>query len=138
MTPLKYHFTAVFADGSSICQQPDDRSAIDPEKRSQFYDVMQHAEVSPLVFFQLTTADYEADEFHFYSVDLLDGHFEVDGIPFVMHEEEIAEPLRLIFFRHHTHGFNQNHEELAHQVSYHFGWQTTVNGENLQRVMQIA
>ena len=74
---------------------------------------------------------------HSYAVDLTDGHFEVDGVPFKMHEEPLKD-FRLIFFRKHTHNFNLEYKELSHDVVYRMGWQTTnEKGENVQRVMEI-
>ena len=133
MSPLKYLFTAVFEDGSFIMQNSEDRSEIDPEKRSTFYDVLQKAETTPIKTFELI--DVPGGN-HRYSVHLDDGHFEINGVSFKMHEEELSD-FRLIFFRHHTHSFNQYRDELSHEIVYRFGWQTTKDGENYQRVMQI-
>ena len=133
-SPLKYLFTATFADGSVIRQTPEDRSVIDPEKRSQFYDVMQQSEERALVAFALSGGGHE------YVVNLIDGHFEVDGVPFKIHSEPLSD-FRIIFFRDHTHNIAIGatvSKELNHTVSYRLGWQCTVNNVNHQRVMTIA
>lgn len=130
--PLKYLFTAIYADGSALVQTADDKSYFDPEKRSQFYDVLCLAEQKQLVAFALK------GEGHEYGVDLRDGHFEIDGVSFRMHESEMY-GFELIFFRQHTHSFNQTREkdtEVSHDVVYRIGWKLKGN-QNYQRVMQI-
>jgi hypothetical protein len=139
MSPLKYLFVATFEDGSTIEQTPDDKSAIDPEKRSQFFDVLRYGETSPIVRFELfeNVGEFSSKPPMRYAVDLRDGHFELCDVPFQMHEEPVSD-LRLIFFRNHKHTFNQFHEERSHEVVYRTGWQTTKDGEIYQRVMQIS
>jgi hypothetical protein len=130
--PLKYLFTAIYNDGSTYKQTADDKSLIDPEKRSQFFDVLQLAEKKTLIAFTL------AGEGHEYGVDLRDGHFEIDGVPFRMHETE-EYGFELIFFRQHTHSFNQTREkdvEVSHDIVYRMGWKLKGN-QTYQRVMQI-
>jgi len=130
--PLKYLFTATFIDGSSIVQTPDDQSIIEPGKRSQFFDVLELAKQKQLVSFVLK------GEGHEFGVDLRDGHFEIDGVAFNMHEEEMP-GFELIFFRQHTHKFNQGKEkdtELSHDVVYRMGWKVP-GQQTYQRVMQF-
>ena len=143
--PLKYLFTATYADGSSIVQTPDDKSLIDPEKRSQFYDVLQMAEKKQLTAFVLKGDGRE------FGVDLTDGHFEIDGV--IVHIEgqdgqNVTTPgasagkFELIFWRQHTHDFLQkirgNGEpvETKHEVVYRVGWKLKGN-QTYQRVMQV-
>jgi|SRR5665213_344168 len=125
---LKYLFTAVYKDGTTYVQTPDDRSVIEPDKRSCFFDVKQ----DDVETFTLT------GDGHSYLVDLRDGHFEIDGVPFQMHEEHLSD-FRLVFFRRHTHQYQQSTlSELSHEMVYRMGWQCTVDGENYQEIMQIA
>lgn len=131
---LKYLFTAIYSDGSVYEQNPEDRSIKDPEKRSCFYDL----DHSKLVAFILKGDGHE------YGVDLRDGHFEIDGVAFKMHEDNTLSGFKLVFFRQHTHSFNQRLDgmsqpvELSHQIVYRMGWQaTTPQGKNYQQVMQI-
>lgn len=125
---LKYLFTAEYTDGSVFVQNPEDRSQIEPEKRSAYYDI----DHSKLVKFSLQ------GEGHIYSVNLHTGHFEVDSVPFYMHEENLG-GFKLIFFRRHTHQYNQEtKEELGHSIVYQIGWQCFVNGKNYQKVMNIS
>jgi len=74
--PLKYLFGAVMENGSIFEQTAEDISTQDPQ-RSAFYDVNQEA----LRVFYLSDAN------HVFLVDLQDGHFEIDGIKFRLHEE---------------------------------------------------
>jgi hypothetical protein len=123
---LKYLFTVDYRDGTSYSQNEQDVSVIEPEKRSCFFDVRKE----DIKKFSLV------GDGHTYSVDLDDGHFEIDGIPFRMHDEELKD-FRIIFFRKHQHGFNDMREELFHKVFYQLGWQTTLDGKNIQRVMEL-
>jgi len=138
---LKYLFTAVYKDGTTYQQTQEDKS-IFHEHGSCYTDHKQ----DELIAFALTGDGHE------YLVDLRDGHFEIDMVPFSMHKPHIeknedgsqtAYPLkdfRLIFFRNHTHNINvgkDSNEELSHEVSYSFGWQATEHGKNYQQVMEI-
>jgi hypothetical protein len=123
---LKYRFHAVYADGTFFVQNEEDVSARDPA-RSAFYDVDQ----SRLEAFAL------AGEGHTYAVDLTDGTFAIDGVPFRMHEGPLSD-LQLIFFRRHTHTISGQFKELAHQTVYRLGWQATNSaGRRVQRVMEL-
>lgn len=140
---MKYLFTATFADGSTIEQTPDDKSTIEPEKRSQFYDVLKLAETKELVRFELRLREHAIAgptgvPTERYAVDLRDGHFEVNGVPFRMHEDSVV-GFELIYFRQHTHSFNQTQHttrEVSHDIVFRIGWKLKGN-QNYQRVMQI-
>jgi len=127
---LKYLFYAEYEDGSGVTQSPDDTSKTDP-KRSAFFDVDQ----------EKVSAFYLIGAHHSYSVDLKDGHFEINGTSFRFHEEgEFPKDakLRLIFFRRHKHDFTSDLEEKSHSIVYRLGWQTnTAYGRNIQHVMEI-
>lgn len=133
---LKYLFEATFKDETVIRQTPDDRSSLEPGK-SAFYDVLEHEKVSPLTRFELV------GEGHRYAVCFPDGHFETDGLPFKMHEEELSlAGLRLIYFRNHTRHFAagvgpQAGGQVGHELVYRIGWQYTMRSTNYQRVMEI-
>lgn len=127
---LKYLFTAEYDDGSTYEQNAEDVSVKEPEKRSCFFDIDQER----VVRFTLK------GEGHTYTVDLTDGHFEVNGVPFKMHEEDHLDDYRLIFWRRHRHSFNvgaEKNEELSHETVYRVGWQATFKGEKREQVMQI-
>lgn len=140
MTPLKYLFQATYKDGTIYKQNLEDKSITEPETRSCFYDV----NIDEVQTFFLFNDD------HTYSVNLEDGHFEVDGVPFFMHEAHVKElengrkifmelkDFRLIFYRQHTHNFNAStQQEISHEIVYRFGWQCTVDGKNYQQIMQL-
>ena len=142
---LKYLFTAYFADGSQFIQPADDKSTIDPEKRSSFYDVLKKEEEIPLIAFQLQEVDSNGNflaDGHIIGVDLLNGSFVIGKTNVLIHDFHTkGEKLRLIFFRQHKHDVEMTDgvptKEVAHNVSYNIGWQTTVDGTNHQRVMRI-
>lgn len=142
---LKYLFTAVYEDGSTYQQTAEDKSLTEPETRSQFYDVLQIAEKKKLVAFVLKGAD------HAYGVDLRDGHFEINGLPFDFHEEANGKPvlpigvestknLTLIFWRRHKVHIAQGRftdKEIGHEVTYDLGWKTEIGGKHYQRIIHI-
>lgn len=140
---LKYLFTATYKNGTVYQQTLEDISKTDP-KRSCFFDV----KIDELASFVLKGNGHE------YGVDLRDGHFEIDGVQFFMHEDPVKilpnkktflMPLtnfQLIFFRRHTHTFQvavreNNQKEIGHEIVYRLGWQCTVAGQNYQQIMQF-
>lgn len=142
--PLKYLFTATFEDGSQIRQTLEDRSELEPEKRSAFYDVLKRAETTPLVSFALTEHERPGTTF---SVDLRDGHFEHNGVAF-----DVSDGLdsnekgtisawshrQIVFWRRHTHEVRvADGAELNHSIRYDLGWQANVGGKNYQRIIHI-
>lgn len=141
---LKYLFTAEYSDGTKYVQNTEDKSIKEPEKRSCFFDV----DHSKLVRFTLK------GEGHEYAVDLKDGHFEINGVPFFAHEEEMVSDIQLIFWRKHKHHIQvggttgadereKGSKEIGHEVSYLMGWQGKVPREKqtekevIQRIIQF-
>lgn len=124
---LKYLYTAVYEDGTSYEQNPNDISITNPEK-SCYYDI----DIDRVKIFSLKGDNTIV------AVNLCSGCFYVDGFEFKIYEEPLADhKLRLIFFRKHTHTFSQG-IEFDHTIVYRFGWQfTDSNGKNVQRVMEI-
>src|SRR4051812_41703280 len=117
MENLAYLFECHFTDGSIIFQTQEDVSTVDPT-RSAFYDVVQKldaVEVFGLVNDQNT-----------YAVDLRDGHFELNGVPFEVHSGTQLPPdcvFRLIYFRRCRHTVTMGYSEMQdHSVEFHFGW----------------
>ena len=144
MQTLKYIFTAGYKDGTVYKQNAEDRSVKEPEKRSCYFDI----DHDKLAYFILTGEDHE------YGVDLRDGHFEIDGVPFEMQQEHKKvlpngktqliplKDFRLIFFREHTHYFKMQvksgkQTEVKHEIVNKLGWQCTVDGQNYQQIMRI-
>lgn len=125
---LKYLFIAEYKDGAMYEQTIEDVSKTD-DKRSCFFDVKQ----DEVLRFYLVSADNAV------CVDLSDGHFEVNGFEFFMHDAGMGlKDFRLIFYRQHTHEFNMNRQELSHEINYCIGWQTKDNeGKNHKRIMEV-
>ncbi len=125
---MKYLFSVYFSDDTTLHQTPEDVSGVDP-LRSAFFDVARR--ISEVVTFQLHNNQ------HSYTVDLRDGHFEVDGVPF--HAQPVASPqalppegkYELIYFRDVTRHFNVEPDEAQPQaagvtIGFRFGWKYTV------------
>lgn len=125
---MKYLFIAEYKDGATYAQNLQDISLTD-EKRSCFFDVRQE----DVLRFFLTGGD------NVFCVDLSDGHFEVNEVPFFMHDAGLGlKDFRLIFYRQHTHQFSGDRKELAHDINFCIGWQTNDdNGKNVKRIMEI-
>ncbi len=136
---LKYLFSVKFTDGTTYTQNADDRSLIEPEIRSCFYDVMQAIEKGKKIEYFVLSDGKDS-----YLVDLIDGHFEVNGKGFFMHNRRDLTDFRIIFYRQHTRIVfyrQQTHavdiDEQEHEITYCLGWQTTEDGKNTQRIMEI-
>lgn len=126
---LKYKFIAQY-DDETIFEQNDEDVSIKDSLRSAFSDVDQER----LTGFALQ------GEGHLYVVDLLDGRFEIDGVPFYLSDAPIKNR-RLIFFRRHTHQFNlEDGSEEGHTISYHLGWQGNhaETDKNIQHTIIIS
>ena len=126
MTRLKYLFTSEYSDGTFFKQNEEDVSMNDP-KRSSYFDVDQNR----LVGFCLS------GEGSLFGVDLRDGHFEINGVPFFVHDVELTD-FKLIFFRKHRHTVTLGGEDVSHLISYRLGWSATdQNGQTIERVLQF-
>lgn len=146
MSDLKYLFEAEFEDGSVILQTPEDRSKLDP-LRSEFYDVCEKEKESRLMRFALTGAGT------YLLVDLLDGHFELNGVRFEAHETmpEDKTVRRLIFYRKHDANTNvvlrgnEVQKILGMEdkiIGYCIGWQAriedgSVDGRNYKETITL-
>lgn len=139
--PNTYLFVATFADGSQIFQNEEDISPNDPEKNC-YYDVIQRIDAGdPPVSFGLI------GERGFFGVDLRDGHFEVNNLPFFQHRPEQPgqnyKDFRLIYFRtpridvEYNTETNEKTPVRGYVFSYTIGWQTTHHGKNVQRTFTV-
>lgn len=127
--PLRYLFQATYKDGTVYKQNEEDKSVTEPDTRSCFFDVKQDEVKTFFVF----------NDNHTYSVNLEDGHFEIDGVPVFMHTDPRWKDFRLIYYRQHTHNLTTEGQELGHSVEYCLGWQTNdENGENVKRIMTLV
>lgn len=119
--PLKYLFTATYADGRVFVQPADDASQFEPGKRSAFFDALRFAVSSPMIRFELNGNGHQ------YAVDLRDGHFEIDGVAFLMHDRnELPHRLKLIFWREHTHHKTLGGKQFEDPLVYQIGWEGDV------------
>lgn len=142
---LKYLFTAEYKDGTSYAQNAQDVSVLYPEEKKSCYSDLRLSQIKR--FWLTLNPEWQAQHpdavSHTYLVDLEDGHFEIDGIPFRMQQqiEELSD-FQLIYTRRHTHNFNIQMVQSLHLIDFHFGWQATIGeGENMKTyksVMQIA
>lgn len=150
---LKYLFRAYFEDGHIIDQSFDDKSGLDSQK-SAFYDVLEYEKKNPLKVFCLFNYEPGSKSFQdCYKVDLRTGLFSMN-LGGAYKEFNIAdqnfvptEPLRLIYFRENRIEQNVKKEsgkpdEVIEQRMYinryFIGWQTTVDGKNVQRTIAIT
>lgn len=140
---LKYLFIAEFIDGSAIEQTLEDKSSIDPEKRSQFYDVLQSGK--RIHRFSLV------GEGNKLTVDLLTGFFEVNGLRVMLEGDKLPtlpDRFDLIFYRQHTHDTAAtfslktknliSQEETDHYIEYFIGWQCNIAGKNYQQKLAVS
>jgi hypothetical protein len=136
---ISYLFECHLNDGTLIQQTEEDVSKIDPA-RSAYYDVVQRkADVEVFGIF---------NDDHTYAVDLRDGHFEIDGLPFNVLSGDPELPTdqkrELVYFRRHVQimvvGGDGTEED--HSVEYFIGWKTTVKNaagedEEIKRTISI-
>ena len=130
--PHKYLFRADYKDGESYEQGSEDKS-LQKEDKNAFFDIF-YQPIKPLtdlLRFNLI------GEGHIYTVDLTDGHFEIDGIPFHLNDEDSLKDFRLVFFKRHFHHTTVGGKGMGHDIHYFIGWQTTVNGKNHKQMIQI-
>lgn len=123
---MKYLFACRFSDGSRYFQRADDVSLTN-DKKSAFFDVMD----KDIVRFWI-----DGDGHHIV-VDLTDGHFDVDGASFKLHDDEGLKNFRLIYYRRITAKFSGT-EEVERETEFCIGWQTNGKfGENIKRILMI-
>ena len=127
-TMMKYLFSALMNDGTTINQTQEDKSQT-TEGKNAFYDVLQRLEeVTAFALYNQETQDE-------YLVDLRDGHFEVNQIQLNLHLEAIFN-LRLIFFKRHVINFITREH---YPVKFVFGFQANDEaGKNVQFTMTVS
>lgn len=132
---LKYLFVAEHSDGTIVDQTNEDIS-LTKEHGSAFSDVK----------IDLVTRFHLASKTDHVLVDLTDGHFEVNGFSFQLHEQTFVpvNPLRLVYFRETRVETDVNnkgeHINRRHFVSRYFlGWQTNdAKGKNVQHTIAVS
>ena len=133
--PNYLYFVATFADGSQVFQNADDASNI-AEGRNCYFDVLQKQIDTPLVCFVLAGEGYPT-----FGVDLRDGHFEVNGVPFSQHSEPLQE-FRLQYYRdvqqHRTITVGQTAAPVETvDLGYTLGWESEYKGQTVSKFLKI-
>lgn len=128
---LQYRFVAVFKDGSFYCQNLEDKSLTDPDKRSCFYDVIQKG-LDQVKEFYLVDGQSEA------KVNLETGLFYINGEEKRRHEGTVTD-LKLIYYREHDHHWNmQSGAQTGHDIAYCLGWEgKDSRGQKIKRILKI-
>lgn len=133
-----YSFTAVFEDGTVIEHDHNDENgdtSLTVEGGNRFTDVMEKSKESDLVSFVIHNDEQSL------GVDLRDGHFELNSIPFWQHRPELTtyKDFRIVYYRTVQRILNQvTTEEIDAQVlGYTVGWQVTHDGKNVQRFVVV-
>lgn len=142
---LKYLFLAEYTDGTIQMQPHDDKSLLDPEKRSSFYDVLQSGK--KIKKFSLIEDKLLGG--NKITVDLETGYFEVNGLSVLVESDKLPttpDKFDLIFYRQHTHDFNAKYnssgnmempQEISHTIEYFLGWQCNIKGKNYQAKIAV-
>ncbi len=134
-----YSFTAVFSDGHVIERDhndPESDRALTSDTGSRFTDVQNYEKTSKLVEFVIHNPNQSL------GVDLRDGHFEINGVPFYLHrpDRDGYKDFRVIYYRTVRHVINQESGEIEQTglLGYACGWQTTdKDGRNVQEIVTI-
>ena len=143
---LKYLFIAYFTDGTKIVQGPSDRSEIDPEKRSAFYDVMQAIEKGKkLKYFVIQNIDNTI------SVNLTNGIFNINGLKVLLESEKLPampDHFDLIYYRQWTRNIDVTYSKTSGNVvntgnessfcEYFIGWKCNINGKSYQQKIGVS
>ncbi len=132
-----YGFTATYEDGTTIEHDPNgsyDSKHI--EGKTLFTDVLEKDKESKLVSFVVHN-----DELSF-GVDLRDGHFELNGVPFWQHRPDLDgyKDFRVIYFNTTQRVISPTtgQEINAGVVAYTIGWQVTHDGQNVQKTLTFG
>lgn len=129
-----YHFIATFEDGHQIFQDESDVSSFDPS-RSQFFDVLEYQQTSPLTSFVLTSEGRPT-----FGVDLRDGHFEVNQIPFFPYrvDREQYSNFRVIYYRNVEHRKDVITGTVTSILGYTLGFQAlTEDDKSVKHIIKI-
>lgn len=131
---MDYLFKAYYNDGSSYTQNIEDKSILEPEKRSCFFDVDQ----SKLIRFDLFNND------SIYSVNLLNGiisaNIKGSLIDIVIPENKLSN-FRIIYFRRKQlimNPLSPSERSEPKIIKYILGWQANdENNKNIQQIVEI-
>jgi len=128
-----YKFVATYEDGTVIEMNEDDSSITG--QGSSFTDVLNKEKESKLISFVITDGQNIA------GVDLQDGHFELNGIPFFQHRPDLTpyKDFRIIYYRTVRQEVRMtNLEPISGKILFYcIGWQVDYNGTNVQKFICI-
>lgn len=123
-TQLKYLFKAELRDGSVFEQPADDHSELEPERRTAFFDLLEISKENPIQKFSISNGEQTL------LVDLLDGHFELNGVVILpqSHVIPIDNPTyKLIYHRTMQRHFNVDYDQVGVEcVGTFVGWEVTI------------
>lgn len=134
--PLKYLWTAYFADGHVIAQRADDKYSKHDDTAdwnpSAFRDVLDYESVSPLSTFTI------GDHLNYHEVDVVNGLFNIENIIFSMEETPLVDR-KLIFFREMMQEFSMDSEPDEPFVNrYCFGYEgKDTDGKTHKKIIYI-
>ena len=156
---LKYRWIAEYYDGETLEEPEDDLSRIypyDPETNFQ-PSAYRDIDMGRLVKFHLfgTTEDVVNER---WAVDLRDGHFEHNGVPFIIHPQfldadtlYIPSNLELVFFREkrlerdvestvQEDGTTKEETKSIREYvnRYFFGWKQNIDGKSHTYTVGVA
>ena len=145
---LKYLFLAEFTDGTSIKQTSEDKSSLDPEKRSQYYDVIESGK--KIKTFSLIQKNILGLG-NVITVDLITGLFTINGLRVILEGDKLPtmpDEFKLIFYRQRTENIKVTYnlkdggvtdqEPIESFCEYFIGWQCTIAGKNYQQKIAVA
>lgn len=131
---LHYLFVAEFGDGEQIAQTQADRS-LRLEGKSAFMDVLEKSKTVPLLRFHLT------DNTNWYTVDLTDGKFEINGFPFDAHPQmlQLIGPLTLVYYCE-TRAERYSDNRIVQYINRYFigWWFRDADGKKVEQTIAIA
>jgi len=149
---MKYIFKAEFLDGTSYTQNHEDIPLAGLGHGSCFSDIQERVRNGEVTKFTLT------GDGQVHSVDLTDGHFEVNGVPFDCASEHTRPPLsnfRVIYLRR-SRRYVKQHIEVreidgklqpvvtgsedagGEVVGFKIGWQANdAKGNNYQQTIEV-
>lgn len=131
------HFEAEFKDGTTYVEREDDTSE-DTENKNSFYDVLKR--IQDVRQFNIVVED--EDSVTDYTVDLTDGHFEINGVPFTVHDQFYTpEDIELVYWKEVRQEFDQYRNIIRRYVNRYFiGWKTINNGgkKGIQHTIAIG
>jgi hypothetical protein len=130
--PNVFFFVATFGDGSQIVQNESDTSLI-AEDKNCFYDVLERSKKDKPISFVLTNGEMT------FGVDLRDGHFEINGVPFFQHRPDLPQEhydnFKLFYYRTTKIEIDAHTQEITRGYvgGYTLGWETRHKGKKVER-----